>query len=679
MYGILLPRSPARFEKTAASGSMTREERRRHLELEGIDERLAECLEHQRQVHREHDRAIISHPEEARRLIGVLMELSAEHSRLSARKERLLADQQHQRQMEEMQQRNPAHPAPSQSITGNKRRRQIILSDDDEDDDSVAIAIGAGVYHGEEEFEEYEEDVVLEDDAEEDEDNRRWVGREPTAREREIIERDTATARSLQNSRRWGKIWSMVINYKGWRGQVRNRIAFAADDIFAAICGSVTVMMSQCQSDKTIAASVIAALAQAKGRPNAILVSDVRANAQNVAANVALLLSEMYGEEPNNCVHFLDGSIASYNKMDEGQWLRNFRRGDVTLVVPTYASAMDKFADFLDAKDIRNMHLTIDEADQMFKNEPNCATYPYFMGYVAPPKRRRVDAIVQDKKKYGTEAERKFFQRVLRDGAPAPGKRVSSLCLISATHMGTVRIIDLLPEFKAAAQFVTANDELLEERGYSAENDMKRWEVNNQIQTIDEDDCKGNKDYGMKTDVATRFFEMFRDDRRRGKMMLVATSRLVKAAGMTLSNQAQYYLENIDPTAACIIVHGGGVFVSTEPGTETQVFKTVGHNRVRTRDIGEAVKMFDGQLWRSVVVFGFNMVGRSASIRSDLRVITHMFIAYGKRSLSNWYQGERMGCLRAICLEDDLDDGVLLCFVVATITFFCFLFIIRAQ
>jgi hypothetical protein len=35
------------------------------------------------------------------------------------------------------------------------------------------------------------------------------------------------------------------------------------------------------------------------------------------------------------------------------------------------------------------------------------------------------------------------------------------------------------------------------------------------------------------------------------------------------------------------------------------------------------------------------MVGRSASIRSDVRVITHMFIAYGNRSLSNWYQGER--------------------------------------
>lgn len=627
-----------------ASGRGTRDI---EAELARIRRHLAECKESKRQVHMEVIRAAGSRPEEVKRLVDQLVRLGEEETRLTAQELDCMAAETRRQLEQEL----------FEAQQGRKRKRVIYEEEDDDDKDSdveeiAVVGDDVGNRDNDNEDVQQDEDGVVLVDEDDDDDDARWIGRQITPREREILDHEASTSQSLADHERWRNIWNMVVEYRGWSGKVHERIAFAADDVYAAATKSITVLLSQCQSDKTIAEGIIAALARSKGRPNVLLVADVNANARNVATNVAALLGELHKCLPESCVHFMDGTQRAARQIEDPMYLNSFLKGELTLVVPTYESAMTKFANFVVKKNIRNMHLSIDEADQMWKNEPNNDRWPYFQGRVPHPKRRRVGdddaAVAREPKLYGTAAERILYNHILREGVPAPGKRVASLCLISATHMSTVRIIDLLPEFKAVAHFATANDELLRLRGYSAESDMVRWTVDDEVQTISEDDCKQKKEFGIKTDVATRFFTAFRDDDRVGKMMLVATSRLVNVSGgasgkcLSLSDQAQYYLEIIDPTAVCIIVHGGGVFLSTEPGVEEKLF-SIHNNRLRLRDIGEAIARFDNNMERSVMIFGYNMVGRSASIRSNVRVITHAFISYGNRSLSNWYQGADRG------------------------------------
>lgn len=159
----------------------------------------------------------------------------------------------------------------------------------------------------------------------------------------------------------------------------------------------------------------------------------------------------------------------------------------------------------------------------------------------------------------------------------------------------------------------------------------------------------------------------FNADSRRGRLMLMCLSPYVNTSeATTLFDHARIILEKYVPDAVCIVAHGGGMNALYNPETRGSASSSrdyssgrgetiwvedaqagrralrrrhraqVGRRPVRgpitskAKQASIAIKQFDERfsLKRPIIVIGYNVIGRSASIRSRGRVITHIIGGY---------------------------------------------------
>lgn len=155
----------------------------------------------------------------------------------------------------------------------------------------------------------------------------------------------------------------------------------------------------------------------------------------------------------------------------------------------------------------------------------------------------------------------------------------------------------------------------------------------------------------------------FNEDPRCGRLMMVCLTPYVRCADkMTSFSMAETILREHVPDAVCLVVHGNGVNAlysggpgpssssapdySTAPGEvimrESGSIAGGDKRKQRTRpgpdrrgnskarQASEGIEQFDTRYGsaRPIIVVGYNMIGRCASIRSRKRVITHIIGGY---------------------------------------------------
>ena len=203
-----------------------------------------------------------------------------------------------------------------------------------------------------------------------------------------------------------------------------------------------------------------------------------------------------------------------------------------------------------------------------------------------------------------------------------------------------------------------ADDQMLLEKGFADELHLKPV-----YPMLNAGDVKASNNYGWDHPSFRRVFEEFRTDTRPGRLMMVATTPRVRAGDNTVFHQAELTLADRCPEAACLVVHGGGINLlyrsADDPDAATGYgipLKKVGccvvcidawmrfdpirrkptnadrRCQMQTHDIkevGSAIEFVDSTwgLQVPVIVFGYHCLGRSKSIRSDKRVITHLIVA----------------------------------------------------
>lgn len=208
--------------------------------------------------------------------------------------------------------------------------------------------------------------------------------------------------------------------------------------------------------------------------------------------------------------------------------------------------------------------------------------------------------------------------------------------------------------------------------------------------------CK--TDYGFYHPKMKAFFADVKSPGlgKTGVLALVATSPRVHAAGMNLFTQAAETLKSRVPAAVAIVVCGRGVFVAsaeTQPDPEEleeskdgcprgfqRLFQPVAEGARRTakkayyvKQVQDAIQQIDDKfgLARPVIVFGYNLVGRSFSDRSLNRVLTHAAIVLQKgKSTADLRQTFMRGAgltveararngfgdgVRMLCVKEDYD------------------------
>lgn len=160
----------------------------------------------------------------------------------------------------------------------------------------------------------------------------------------------------------------------------------------------------------------------------------------------------------------------------------------------------------------------------------------------------------------------------------------------------------------------------------------------------------------------------FNTDKRQGRLMMLCLSPYVNCGdAMTSFGMAELILQEYVPDAICVVVHGGGVNALYNPetgpggastssdystGCGERIFNKEGVRRRHgawqagalnlrrqcnqrpqvAKQASIAIKEFDERysLKRPIIVIGYNVIGRCASIRSRKRVITHIISGYQK-------------------------------------------------
>lgn len=178
---------------------------------------------------------------------------------------------------------------------------------------------------------------------------------------------------------------------------------------------------------------------------------------------------------------------------------------------------------------------------------------------------------------------------------------------------------------------------------------------------------------GAWLQVAKEMWE-FNADTRPGRLMFMCLSPYVnKSETSTLFDHARIILEKYVPDAVCVVAHGGGMNALYNPETrgsassskdyssgrgetiwveDAQASRHAVRHRSRARaaafgrrplrepmiskkvakQASTAIQQFDERfsLKRPIIVIGYNVIGRCASIRSGGRVITHIIGGYQK-------------------------------------------------
>jgi hypothetical protein len=357
------------------------------------------------------------------------------------------------------------------------------------------------------------------------------------------------------------------------------------------------------QGDKSASAAMYARACRVAGRPCAVVVVEKKTNAEGVNDKA----TDIVGLDN---ARFLTGERGAWSDLD--RVVDDVRAGGVVMVCPAYA--LGHLVNFVEDNCVRGLHLVLDEADAMFSN------------------------LDEDAK---TQRE-KHFDRLLRPANTAglavgpDGHRVASLVLLTATNM-----VNLwwATHYKLSFRMAIADLPEMRRRGHAHEGDLIM------VGTVDQPTSAAEARaslYGLTDRAVQRLLDDFESEKPRpdgtpgrqaGKLLLVATCPWVRVAGRaTTEAQALWYMaaRNADRRTVCLVVSGTGVKkLSHNDAGELYVVNAY------AKDLGTAIDRVDrehGLSWR-VAVFGYQLVGRSVSVRSDRRVITHEFVMLGKACL----------------------------------------------
>ena len=307
-----------------------------------------------------------------------------------------------------------------------------------------------------------------------------------------------------------------------------------------------------------------------------------------------------------------------------------FLAGGLVLVIQAHHAALNLCADLLEANGVHGAVVILDEADNFFSNSWKKEGAAHSSDFDL------------------TKAEQ-ALSRIVGTVPLGTGSRARSFLMVSATHLATKKWLgDLERDYRV---FV-ADLEALKRKGYALERHLKpMWFVEPAEVTF-------KTDYGFDHPKMKAFFADVREPGpgKTGVLALVATSPRVFAAGMNSFNQAAETVTSRVPNGVAIVVCGQGVFVAsreTQPeagGPDSKdgcplgfqrMFQTVAlgtlhahgaREVVVVKRVHDAIKQIDRTygLARPVIVFGYNLVGRSFSCRSSNRVLTHLAVVLQK-------------------------------------------------
>ncbi|GAQ79656.1 hypothetical protein KFL_000350125 [Klebsormidium nitens] len=157
------------------------------------------------------------------------------------------------------------------------------------------------------------------------------------------------------------------IPYNGSRDSLREHCNFdlSTQGLPRAVLDpSVYVAHSPEQSNKTVGIAAISIFAHAVARPSVVLVKEVEMNAEGVCEKLKKIFQPF--EMEALC---LTGAKKGWRALSESPFKTGcVRDGRLVLVVPAYQSAINHCADFLRENHIRDVMLTMDEADNFFSN-----------------------------------------------------------------------------------------------------------------------------------------------------------------------------------------------------------------------------------------------------------------------------------------------------------------------
>ncbi|CAK0778104.1 hypothetical protein CVIRNUC_004565 [Coccomyxa viridis] len=242
---------------------------------------------------------------------------------------------------------------------------------------------------------------------------------------------------------------------------------------------------------------------------------------------------------------------------------------------------------------------------------------------------------------------------------PLQNSRVRTISLVSAT-IAPIQWWTQMWHLKP--QKFIADDQMLLEKGFADELHLKPV-----YPMLKSGDIKANKNYGWDHPSFKRVFDEFHADIRPGRLMMVATTPRVNAGDNTVFHQAEMTLADRCPDAACLVVHGGGINLLYRNADDPEAAHGYGVHLKKNfdvKEVGAAIAFIDASwgLQVPIIVFGYHCVGRSKSIRSDKRVITHLIVALqsGKSAPDLKQTIMRFGGFTAnVRRENGFTDGVM--------------------
>ncbi|DBA67760.1 TPA: hypothetical protein ACH3X2_000073 [Trebouxia sp. C0005] len=397
-------------------------------------------------------------------------------------------------------------------------------------------------------------------------------------------------------------------------------------------CPGSWIVQSSEQSGKTTGKAALALVSMRMGQPLVIMIKDVKSNAEKVAQDIRILL------EPFDMDVFYCSGKRSWEAVHSLATAR-FKIGQTVLIMSVHANELKCLNDFLADNQIAGITVVADESDNLWSSE---ITDPTADDHNLCSKRE-----IQLYKLLGSATT----------GSPvplSPGSRVRSFVQVSATHIAT---LIWHCQWKLPCSFVSVDKAKLLSKDYALEQDVQL------VGTLQPEELSKGHDYAIHSDEVVKELRHFNEDPRCGRLMMVCLTPYVRCADkMTSFSMAETILREHVPDAVCLVVHGNGVNAlysggpgpssssapdySTAPGEvimrESGSIAGGDKRKQRTRpgpdrrgnskarQASEGIEQFDTRYGsaRPIIVVGYNMIGRCASIRSRKRVITHIIGGY---------------------------------------------------
>jgi hypothetical protein len=377
------------------------------------------------------------------------------------------------------------------------------------------------------------------------------------------------------------------------------------------------LMVAPPQSYKTAGIAAQLIIGAVMERPSVVVVADKRCNVMGIAGKLMMVMprTPLFSVTAT----YMPGRRA-WSALAASSDMERFRNGRHVPVLIATGASLRHLNDFLDANGVSDVNLILDEADAMWSNAVE------WVGTDAVRTWRDLESSVTER-----EAQLYRLLSVPPLNRDATGgrllSRVRTLQQYSATHLATVAW-HLMWRLPCLAH--VADTDLMLQRGYCTFRDLRPFELDGARVFLDPATQTPGGKYNVDHATVRAYFAAFRDDVRRGRLMMVALSPFHTARDVNSQTIAAKALRRV-PDAFVLVASASGVQLRYRDVDERRKRVEVMSSLTtgRRMDVPEALDYADAKfgLARPGIVVGMNILTRCLSARSDKRGLTHILAA----------------------------------------------------